>query len=205
MTANVPAWAEWLQAEGYAALALDSFKARGLQSVCADSRLFTGVMRAGDVFAAVARLKTVSAVDPNRIAAMGFSHGGGTLLAAWRQAARHPDQKLRGMIAFYPGGCVGALAPADAPPLLMLVGGRDDWTPPEPCEKLAGTAKDAGRPVSIVVYPDAYHHFDGADLKKRVYSSVARGGKGATMEYNPKAHADSEKQVRVFLETHMKP
>jgi hypothetical protein len=38
-----------------------------------------------------------------------------------------------------------------------------------------------------------------------VYSSVARGGKGATMEYNPKAHADSEKQVRVFLETHMKP
>jgi dienelactone hydrolase len=97
------------------------------------------------------------------------------------------------------------MAAPSAPPLLMLVGGRDDWAPPEPCEKLAETAKAEGRPVSIVVYADAYHHFDGADMKKRVYSSVARGGKGATMEYNPKAHADSEKQVRNFLEAHMKP
>src|SRR5262249_59660755 len=74
VTANVPAWAQWLQAEGYAALVLDSFKARGLQNVCADSRALTGAVRAGDVFAAVARLKTVRAGDGSRIAAIGFSH-----------------------------------------------------------------------------------------------------------------------------------
>jgi dienelactone hydrolase len=50
-----------------------------------------------------------------------------------------------------------------------------------------------------VVYPDARHHFDGADLKRPVFVSIAKGGKGATVEYNPKAHEDSEKQVKQFL------
>jgi dienelactone hydrolase len=87
----------------------------------------------------------------------------------------------------------------------MLVGGRDDWAPPENCQKLAGAAQSLGRPVSIIVYPDAHHAFDGAHLRGRVYVSAARGGKGATVEYNPKAHEDAEKQVKRFLETYLKP
>ena len=69
----------------------------------------------------------------------------------------------------------------------------------EPCQKLAETAKEAERPVTLVLYPDAFHHFDGADLKGQVYVSAARGGKGATMAYDPRAHEDSEKQVKRFL------
>ena len=205
VTPNVPAWAQWLQSEGYAALVLDSFGGRNIRNLCAGSAQLTGSMRAADVFAAAAQLKTIGSIDPNRIAAMGFSHGGWTIMGAWRSSTGHPEQKIRAMIAFYPGGCTGGLAAPGAPPLLMLVGGRDDWTPAEPCEQLAEAAKQAGRPVTLVLYPDAYHHFDGADLRKQVYVPVARGGKGATMAYNAKAHEDSEKQVKRFLEANLTP
>ena len=69
--------------------------------------------------------------------------------------------------------------------------------------KLAERAQETGRAVSIVVYPDVQHHFDGAEVHGRRYVAAARGGKGATVEYNPQAHEDSEKQVQKFLAEHM--
>ena len=196
---NVPAWAQWLQSEGYAALVVDSFQGRGLRNLCADSRPLTPAVRAADVYAAAAKLQSMGVVDGDRIAAMGFSHGGSTVLAAWRTQRKHPDVKLRALIALYPGCGSQQLPPPDAAPLLILAGGKDDWTPAESCQKLADAAREAGRPVTIVVYPDARHHFDGAHLKRPVFVSIAKGGKGATVEYNPKAHEDSEKQVKNFL------
>lgn len=196
---NVPAWATWLRSEGYASVVLNSFGGRGLRTLCGDSSPLRPAVRAGDVFAALARLRTMGAVDAGRIAVMGFSHGGSTALAAWAAQGRHPGEPVRAFIAFYPGCRVPPPA-REARPLLLLVGGRDDWALPEPCERLGEQAKTAGLPVSIVVYPDAQHHFDGAELKRRAYVSAARGGKGATIEYSPSAHADSEKQVRRFLD-----
>jgi len=68
-----------------------------------------------------------------------------------------------------------------------------------PCEALAQAASRAGRSVTAVLYPDAYHHFDGAEVRGRRSVPEARGGLGATLEYNPSAHDDAEKQVRAFL------
>ena len=107
----MPAWAQWLQSEGYAALVVDSFQGRGLRNLCADSRPLMPAVRAADVFAAAAKLQSMGVVDGDRIAAMGFSHGGGTVLAAWRTQSKHPDVKLRALIAFYPG-CGGQASPA---------------------------------------------------------------------------------------------
>jgi hypothetical protein len=47
--------------------------------------------------------------------------------------------------------------------------------------------------------------FDAAHLRRRVFVAVARGGKGATVEYNPRAHEDAEKQVKQFLQLQLKP
>jgi len=202
ITASTTSWALWLRSEGYAALLLDSFTARGLRTVCGYPQPLMGPVRAHDVFAAVARLKALGSVDPSRIAVMGFSHGGWTALWAWRLQEKYPDARLRAIIAFYPS-CGGPLADRGAPPLLMLLGGQDDWTPPAPCQMLGEAARDAGRQVSVVLYPEARHAFDAANLIRRLYVSVARGGKGATIEYDPKAHADSEKQVRQFLQAQL--
>lgn len=182
---------------------LDSFQGRGLRNLCADSAPLTPVMRGDDVFAAAARLKAMMGIDGDRVAAMGFSHGGGTVLAAWRRQTHHLDARLGAFIAFYPG-CGNRSVPREAAPLLILAGGKDDWTPAGPCQELAETARAAGKPVTIVLYPDARHHFDGAHLKRERYVSIARGGKGATVQYNPEAHADSEKQVRQFLASQLK-
>jgi dienelactone hydrolase len=201
---NVPAWAQWLQSEGYAALVVDSFQGRGLRNLCADSRPLTPAVRAWDVYAAAAKLQSMGVVDGDRIAAMGFSHGGGTALAAWRNQSRHLDVKLRAVVTFYPG-CGNQRLPREAAPLLILAGGQDDWTPADNCRKLTRAAREAGLPVTIVVYPDARHHFDGAHLRKRIFVSIAKGGKGATIEYDPQAHGDSEKQVKRFLAAQLGP
>ena len=198
------AWAQWLQSEGYAALVLDSFSARGIRTLCGYPRPLMGAVRAHDVFAATGLLRTLGSVDGNRIAAMGFSHGGWTVVEAWRMAGRYSETGPKALIALYPG-CGETLPVGEAPPLLMLLGGQDDWTPAEPCRKLADAAQRVGRPVSVVVYPDARHAFDAANLRGRVYVAVARGGKGATVEYNPRAHEDAEKQVKRFLQAQLKP
>ena len=57
--------------------------------------------------------------------------------------------------------------------------------------------------MCAVVYPDAYHHFDGAEVRRRTIVSDARGARGATIHYNPRAHEDAEKQVRGFLAVHL--
>jgi hypothetical protein len=43
------------------------------------------------------------------------------------------------------------------------------------------------------------------DVRGRRIVQDARGGLGATIEYNPKAHEDAEKQVRAFLAANLKP
>src|SRR5262245_56187645 len=202
--ANVLTWALWLRSQGYAALVLDSFTPRGIQSLCGYPQPLMGDVRAHDVYAAAARLKTVDGVDGNRIAAMGFSHGGWTIIEAWRLTDRYPGTKLKALIALYPA-CGRGLPPADAPPLLMLLGGLDDWTPSEPCVRLADAARKVGRTVTDVVYKDARHAFDAANIRGRVTVPVARAGKGATIEYNPRAHGDAEKQVKQFLQEYLRP
>src|SRR5262249_54962491 len=152
------------QSEGYATLVLDSFTARGLKTVCGNGLMFSDQVRANDVFAAAARLVALGLADENRVAAMGFSHGGWTVVAAWRAQGRRPEETTRALIAFYPA-CPQALPDSAAPPLLMLLGGQDDWTPAAPCMKLAENASRAGRSVSAVLYPDAYHAFDAANLR----------------------------------------
>lgn len=199
---NIKEWAVWLRHEGYAAFVLDSFGGRGLRRLCAGSAPLTGPMRAPDVFAAAAYLKRLPQIDGGRIAAIGYSHGGWTLLTAAATEKRYPGVALRAFILFYPS-CGGRKALPGSTPVLMLLGGKDDWAPAAPCEALARTASAAGRSVTAVVYPDAYHHFDGAEVRRRTFVPEARNGRGATIDYNPRAHEDAERQVRVFLAAHL--
>ena len=82
-------------------------------------RLVAAAMLLSLAAAGPARAGRETISDGDRIAAMGFSHGGSTVLAAWHTQRTHPDVKLRAL--------------------------------------------------------------------------------GATVEYNPRAHEDSEKQVKNFL------
>lgn len=199
--ANIVGWAEWLQWEGYAALVLDSFGGRGLQRVCGDGSVFSGSARSSDVFAAAKHLATLPAVDRDRVGAIGWSHGGWTVLWSASYEDRYPDVRLRGLVAFYPAcGNVGSYRAR--PPLLILHGAADDWTPAEPCRYIAEAARDDGRDVTFVLYPRAHHAFDVTGLARPTRVPDARGGRGATIAYDPAARRDAEKRLREFLRTH---
>jgi len=70
---------------GIAALIVDSHSARGIGPlgarllVCSGARL-RGGHRAGDVVAALAHARTLPGIDASRLALIGWSHGGWTLL-----------------------------------------------------------------------------------------------------------------------------
>jgi dienelactone hydrolase len=199
---NGTVWAQWLQAEGYAAFALDSFSGRGLRRLCGDTSALTGGGRAGDVFAAAAALARLPFIDAGRIGAMGFSHGGWTVLwASWHQA-RYEEIRLKALVAFYPA--CGDVPVGTSIPLLMLLGGQDDWTPAAPCRRLAEGARREGHPVIDVTYPDAHHGFDSSNILRRTTIADARRGQGATVEYSPAAHADAERQLRRFLQQYLR-
>ncbi len=201
---NIVAWAQWLQSEGYAALVLDSFAGRGLKRLCGDSSPLTGRARAHDVWAAARYLRSLPDVDGGRIGAIGWSHGGWTVLWASSLEDWYPDVTVKALVAFYPG-CGDFGFYRSSIPMLMLLGGKDNWTPAERCQLVADVAKGNGKNVTALLYPTAQHAFDSAGLVGQVYVADARRGAGATIQYNPEAHADAEKQVRRFLQSYLKP
>ena len=87
------------------------------------------------------------------------------------------------------------------------MGDKDDWTPAEPCRRLAERSREAGFPVTLKIYPGAHHAFDSAApvryLASRVNPNVP-GGRGATTGGNPEAWADSIREVRAFFARHLR-
>jgi dienelactone hydrolase len=89
---------------------------------------------------------------------------------------------------------------------LILIGEKDDWTPAEPCRKLAEGARDAGYPVAIKIYPGAHHSFDSSRPPRYVAARInpgAPGGRGATTGGDPGAWADSIREVDAFFGRHV--
>jgi dienelactone hydrolase len=192
--ARVPDWTTRFVAAGFAVLWPDSFGSRGLGPQCRVSvRDITPAKRAQDADASMAWLTSQPDIDATRVALIGWSNGGSTVLRAVSQAAPKavPDYALA--VAFYPG-CRplverehrDGLRWGARRPLTILMGAADDWTAPDPCRTL-GT-----RPgVRYVEYPDAYHDFDAPDLPVRV-----RTGLGITASNSGEAHVGTHPAAR---------
>ena len=91
---------------------------------------------------------------------------------------------------------------------LVFVGENDDWTPAEPCQKLVEAARQEGYAVSIKVYPGAHHSFDSNAPVRYVPARVngnSPTGRGATTGGDPKAWADSIREVLAFFAQHLTP
>ena len=206
------------------------------EGVCTDPspnrREVSPVRRAADAHAALAYLRTLAFVDFPRVGLMGGSHGGSTTLASMVAPksgndvfAHEKDAIFAAAVALYPGcgfqygdwrpvrksgpgGPVTAYTGLYKPlaPLLILIGENDDWTPAEPCQKLADAAQGAGYPISIKVYPGAHHAFDSDRpvryVPQRINANSATG-RGATTGGDPTAWADSIKEVVSFFEKHL--
>jgi len=207
-------WAGILRREGYAVLHVDSFNPRGFREVCAfkPQPVQPYAHRAADTRAALRWLQTQPDVKADRIAVLGWSHGGQTVLNAV-DALRYPAGKAGGApdfrvaVSFYPL-CTNFEKSKwfTRVPMMLLIGELDDWTPAPPCKGLAERLKTIGHPIDFVFYPGAYHGFDapGAPIRVIPNAPTAANGATATVGTNPAARADALKRVPAYLAKHLK-
>ena len=190
-------WSNRLVNWGYVTLQIDSFEPRNMSNICTDiDQMHTMVFtRAQDAYDAKDYLSKLPLVDRNRIALLGWSHGGMTVLTALIKQikAQNSENPFKAAIAFYPY-CDTYLDNLNAP-LLILIGESDDWTPAKNCS--ASMPPERSNPeVILKIYPGAYHDFDWEDMDE-IYENHR-------LLYDPIAAQDAIIQVKSFLAKYLK-
>lgn len=213
-------WAGWLAARGYVALVVDSFGPRKVAGDCLPETPedIPVTARFDDAMGALGWLQSQPFVRPDRVAALGFSQGGVYAMAvingpslerAQKRGVRLPAPRFAAAVGVYPGGCASLVKELVVRPLLVLIGGADDWTPAPVCQEMVDSMRARGAEASIVIYPGAYHYFDVEGQRLEVLPHVGNdlkpGGRGATVSYQADAAADAFQQVESFLRRHLGP
>lgn len=217
------AWRDILIEQGYVVLMVDSASSRGLGQTCTsnEERRRMWAERPYDAYAGLAFLQQQPFVRPDRIALMGWSQGGGTVLLSipTHSSARPsppPTHDFAAAVAFYPGGCneryqSRAFAGESRQgwsttiPLLVLQGDADNWTQAAPCERFVRDVQARGSPVSLQIYPGAAHGFDAPNTPVQALEKYRRGDWAPVVGTDPAARDDARKRVRAFLATHLEP
>jgi dienelactone hydrolase len=148
-------------AAGYVALAVDSFGPRGVGSTAEDQSRVKALDMARDAFAA-RRFLVERGIAPERIGIMGFSKGGiVALYAADRNFLPDEAERFRVALPYYPGCVVRPRVPKPAAEVYMALGEKDDWSGVKNCQILADDYSRAGGKITVKVYPNATHGWDG--------------------------------------------
>jgi dienelactone hydrolase len=159
------AWAERLRAMGIATFVVDSFGPRGIRSTGEDQSRLATAASVADAFAALRIAATHPRIDPARIGVMGFSKGGQVALYSalepFRRGAPGDGRRFALHVALYASCSLPYLASATTgAPILLLLGGADDYTPAAHCVRYADWFRDRGSPVRVRLFDGAHHGFD---------------------------------------------
>lgn len=187
---NIQFWADWYNERGIAFLALDSHRPRSVSAACTAPLPYeVAVQRPLDAIAGHRFMVENAYADPDRIFVHGLSQGGRTVLNALKED-RAEEERFAGGIAFYPYCPTGRYRPYA--PVIILIGGRDAWTPAERCEVMVRRSAGADPGVQLLVYPGATHSFDFnfRETTNRYGYSVGQ---------HPAAFADSRMRVENFI------
>jgi len=184
--------ARYLNSLGYVSLVVDSFMTRGIKEACVSP----SPNRHADALGALVYLSTLPFVDPKRIALVGRSQGG---IVALQVASTQPvavyglpdGLAYKAVVAFYP--YCGHVTDELALPALVMIGDADDWSPVKDCERWMARRAGRGAPVKFIVYPGAYHSFDGPAV------GDGREMFGHKLKYDPQAAKDANAELREFL------
>jgi carboxymethylenebutenolidase len=180
--------AEKLATQGYVALAVDLYRGKSTTDPEVAHELMRGLpedrgMR--DLHAAVAYLKTLKNVDPNRIGSIGWCMGGG-----WSLALAENEPTLKAAVVNYGQLSSDAvtLQPIHAA-ILGLFGAQDQGIPPESVHQFDQQMKSLGKTVEIKIYPDAGHGFQNPINKDR---------------YRPEDTKDAWQRIDAFFQANLK-
>ena len=170
--------------------------------MCSGSRVL-GPERAGDVLISLSDARKLSFVDPERMALLGWSHGGWTLMellafdpprslpAALQDTSGEGLEGVRGIVLVYPYCGFASLGTSWRPriPTLFLLGEADRLADHEPCLESANEMLEAGYPIRSHVFPGADHGFDVAGTEEHPNPG-----------YQPQAARETRRIMRDYLE-----
>src|SRR5262245_40272534 len=190
-------WGRVIASWGYVTLTVDS----SLNSNCRNAAMEL----AQDAYRALNFLVRHPAVDPARVAALGFSQGGWLAMSSVERGAleQTATNKFRAAIAFYPP--CRQFKDNMTVPTLIRVGERDAWSPARECRNLVegrddyGISRDTARgvPITLIVLPGAYHSFDSPNL------TTPANFLGHHLEFNQAATDQSVAALHEFLNVTM--
>jgi dienelactone hydrolase len=170
---QVQEWSRVLNEAGIGTLTVDSFSGRGVATM-ADAAKVSPISRVVDAYRALELLAKHPLVDANKIAVMGFSHGGPAALYSsmvrFQKMHGKPDLRFAAHIPVY-ALCIATYQEdevLDRRPILLLHGTADDWVPIGPCREYVARVTKAGMNVRLIEYADAHHLFDAPGLREPV-------------------------------------
>jgi dienelactone hydrolase len=188
-------WPQFLTGLGYVALAVDTLGPRGYHKGCGPMGSNRNEVQARDAYGALDYLAAQSFVDPNRIAAMGYSMGAITIndVILVRPTRAAGQREFTAYASFY-GNCrkmkSGVVRNV---PLLQVIAEKD--------ERLAPSCIEAAKSVKMEahVLPGVHHGFDHPQITQ------ARADRsGNMMLYDADAVRKAQELVREFLARHLK-
>jgi dienelactone hydrolase len=185
-----------LVAWGYVALLVDSFGTRRIDHDCFKG--FLAIARISDAYGALAFLAGQTFVDPQRVAAVGFSKGGWVALSVSESnySFKIPSNlRFRAAVAFNPPCRDAGARPLI--PTLILIGTLDEWTPAAGCSEKIDAWGTEEVPINLVVYPSVHHGVYYQELQP------GRATFGRWLEYNEEAAADATHRMQEFLKRHL--
>jgi dienelactone hydrolase len=189
-----------LVGRGYVVLLVDSFATRSIEHVCTGGFPHIADMRRSDAYGALAFLARQTFVDPQRVAAVGFSQGGWVSLSvaeanSFELFVLPSNLKFRAVIAFNPPCRDAGGRPVIS--TLILIGALDQWTPAAHCSEKVDAWRTGGQPIELVIYANTHHGFYYQELQP------GRIMFGHWLEYNEEAAADATRRMREFLNLHL--
>ncbi|WP_238384333.1 dienelactone hydrolase family protein [Teichococcus vastitatis] len=175
LSAREHSYGRQFAAMGAAALVVDVFGARRDRAIGFTERLLevTESMAIADAYAGLRYLAQRPAVDPKRVALIGFSYGAMATMYALNAGVAElmaPDgERFAAHAAFY-GPCIAGFAEprTTGAPLLMLYGGQDALIDPARCGEFAAETRAGGSAVQAIAYPDALHQWDGGQPRRSI-------------------------------------
>lgn len=186
-----PMWAERLRKQGVATFVVDSFAPRGIASTGADQSRLPLAASIADALHALRLLSTHPRIDPTRIGIIGFSKGGQvalyTALEPFREAVMgNGGERFALHIALYASCSIPYKgAPVSDAPILLLLGGADDYTPSAHCGRYADWIREHGGNVDMTIIENGHHGFDLSTQPRFMRRAQSARECGMDIQLNP--------------------
>jgi dienelactone hydrolase len=167
---NIDFWDRDFLSHGVGTFIVDGFTGRGIDNVIEDQSQLGLMNMIVDVYRGIGAIAKNPSVDPKRIAVMGYSRGGLTVLYAalkrFQDAWNDSGVTPAAYIPLYPVCNFQYRQGEDVVggPIRIFHGEADDYVPIAPCQDYVKRLKAAGKDVEITPLSGAYHAYDNALL-----------------------------------------